>query len=58
MDTNNMTETNGATERGTVTKDAESTTLIRTVKALDELEAQARGRILTYLFSRYGGDCN
>jgi hypothetical protein len=51
------TMTNGTTERGTITKDAESTTLIRTVKALDELDATARGRILTYLFSRYGKDC-
>lgn len=45
-------------ERGTITGDKESTTMVRILKLLGDLLPAERGRILTYVFSKYGQDCN
>jgi hypothetical protein len=40
-------------QRGTVTRDAETTALTRMLKMLDELSEPARHRVLSYIFDRY-----
>lgn len=60
-DTNETAATqaaNGAERqpRGTVTRDAETTALVRIFKTLDELDDTARRRVVNYIADKYEGD--
>lgn len=40
-------------KRGVITKDAETTALVRIFKELDRLQLDARRRVLTYVAEKY-----